>query len=105
MFLTIALAPELERRVRTEAVRRGISPDDYANQALTAYFAQADHETLLTPANWAQLTPEEDRARREGAIALLQSWIDEAEGIDLEEAAREEEEFLRNLRENRVSFR
>lgn len=83
--MTIALAPEMERRLQTEAARKGLSPDQYANQVLDEHLSQAECE------------------RRESLMALLQEWIDEA-GAE-QEYPEQDEEFFRNLRENRVRFR
>jgi hypothetical protein len=85
--MTIALAPEIEWRLTTEAAREGVSLDQYANRVLGDYISQAE------------------RTRHASLLALLQTWIDEAEGENEAEAAQEEDEFLRNLRENRVAFR
>ncbi len=85
--MTIALAPEIEQRLQMEATRIGLSPDQYANQVLEERLSQAERE------------------QRESLVALLQMWIDEAEGVNQAEAAQDEEEFLRNLRENCVAFR
>ena len=96
--MTIALAPEIEKRIQTEAVRCGVSPDTYANQALAEYFAQANPNESF---QHGQLTPEEHRARHEDLVALFQQWgeeeVDESEDLD--------EDFFRRLQENRVRFR
>lgn len=82
--MILTLTPELETRVKIESARRGISPDRYATQVLEEYISEAE------------------RKRREEAVALLQSWIDEGD----EEEQRETGEYLiRVLDEDRLSER
>ena len=81
--MTLTLAPELESRVKIESARRGISPIECAEQVLEAGISEAERE------------------RREKAIALLQSWIDEEENSD--EAY--DDELLKMLDEDRLSER
>jgi hypothetical protein len=83
-IITLTLDSELEQRLRREASFQGLSPEEYAVQALEEHVSQAD------------------RARREKAIALAQSWIDEGD----EEEQRETWEYLvRVLDEDRSSAR
>ena len=82
--MTLTLAPELETRVKIESARRGISPDEYAAQVIEAGISEAERE------------------RREQAIALLQSWIDEG---DEEEQTETGEYLIRVLDEDRLSER
>lgn len=82
--MTLALAPELEERLKQEAARQGLPPDEYASKVLEEHISQAERE------------------RREKAIALVQSWIDEGD----EEEQRETGEYLiRVLDEDRLSDR
>ena len=81
--MILTLAPELETRVKIESARRGISPDEYAAQVIEENISEAERE------------------RREKAVALLQSWIDEDENSD--EAY--DDELLKMLDEDRLSER
>lgn len=85
MPLVIALAPDLEERLKQEATREGLPPNEYATKVLDEHISQAEIE------------------RRESLIAMLQSWIDDAENVDESEAL--DEEFFRHLEENPVVFR
>lgn len=81
--MTLALAPELEDRLKREAARRGLPPDQFAAKVLDEHISQAEGE------------------RRENLIALLHSWneeeVDESEALD--------DEFFRQLDEDRTSAR
>ncbi len=81
MILTID--SELATRVKIESARNGISPDQYATQVLEEHISEAEQE------------------RREKAVALLQSWIDEDENSDEEY----DDELLKMLDEDRLSER
>jgi predicted transcriptional regulator len=82
--ITLTLDSELERRLLQEASRHGLSPEQYAVQALEEYILRTARE------------------RREKAIALVQSWIDEGD----EEEQKETWEYLvRVLDEDRTSVR
>lgn len=82
--MTLALAPELEERLKQEAARRGLPPAEYASKVLEEHISQAERE------------------RREKAIALVQSWIDEGD----EQEQKETWEYLvRVLDEDRTSAR
>ena len=83
-IVTLTLDSELEQRLQQEASRQGLSPQQYAVQALEKYVSQADQE------------------RREKAIALVQSWIDEG---DEEEQKETGEYLIRVLDEDRLSDR
>lgn len=74
--MTIALAPEVEEKLKAEAARQGLSLDEYANRVLDEKISEAERE------------------RRESLIALLQSWIDEDEASEDEYY---DEEFLQRL--------
>jgi len=81
---TLTLESELEQKMRYEALRSGLSLEQYAIQALEEHFAQTERE------------------RREKAIALVQSWIDEGD----EEEQKETWDYLvRVLDEDRTSDR
>jgi hypothetical protein len=84
MTITLTLAPELEFKLKQEADRRGLPPEQYALEVLDEHISQAERE------------------RREKLVALVQSWIDE------DEASEEEgydDEFLRMIDEDRPSYR
>ncbi len=82
--MTLTLAPELESRVKVESARRGVSPYECATQVLEAGISDAERE------------------RREKAIALLQSWIDEGDEDEQKETG---EYLIRVLDEDRLSER
>jgi hypothetical protein len=82
MTLTVDLPPELERRLRQEAQRQGVPTTEYAVQLLAKHVPPSD--------------------RREAAIALLQSWIDED---DTEEQRATSEFLIKALDEDRPSDR
>lgn len=81
--MSLTLTPELEERVKREAIRHGMSLDEYAIQALDESLSKIEQE------------------RREKAIALLQSWIEEDESSD----DGYDEEFLKMIDEDRLSER
>ncbi len=82
--MIVTLIPEVETLVQREAVRQGLSPDEYANQVLRQQASAAEQE------------------RREKAVALLQSWIDDG---DEEEQKETGEYLIRVLDEDRLSDR
>ena len=82
--MIVTLIPEVETLVQREAVRQGLSLDEYANQVLRQQASAADQE------------------RREQAVALLQSWIDDG---DEEEQKETGEYLIRVLDEDRLSDR
>lgn len=81
--MTLVLAPQVEERLKQEAARCGLPPDEYANKVLDEHLSQAERE------------------RREQLIAMLQSWneeeVDESEWLD--------DDFFRQLDEDRTSAR
>lgn len=81
--MTLTLTPELEERVKREAARHGLAPDEYAQQVLDEHLSEAERE------------------RREKAVAMLQAWIEEDEESDEEY----DEEFLQMIDEDRLSDR
>jgi hypothetical protein len=82
--ITLTLDSELGQRLLQEASQHGLSPEQYAVQALEEYILRTERE------------------RREKAIALVQSWIDEGD----EEEQKETWEYLvRVLDEDRTSVR
>lgn len=82
MTLTLDLAPAMEVRLREKARLEGLSADVCALRMLEAGLQQLDQPT--------------------GAIALLQSWIDEGNEAEQRETG---EYLLRTLDEDRPSFR
>jgi hypothetical protein len=69
MSLSLQLSPETEQRLRAEAARNGLAPEEFARAAV---------EEKLVAAAAAQVE------RNQGLIALLRQWREEAP--DLEEA-------------------
>jgi len=84
MTITLTLAPELEFKLKQEADRRGLPPEQYALEVLDEHISQAERE------------------RREKLVALIQSWIDEDE---VSEEEGYDDEFLRMIDEDRPSYR
>lgn len=83
-LMTLALAPELEERLKQEADRQGLPLVEYASKVLEEHISQAERE------------------RREKAIALVQSWIDEGDEQEQKETG---EYLIRVLDEDRLSDR
>ncbi|GEM_PF-324246 len=82
--ITLTLDSELGQRLLQESSRHGLSPEQYAVRALEEHILRTERE------------------RREKAIALVQSWIDEGD----EEEQKETWEYLvRVLDEDRTSVR
>jgi hypothetical protein len=79
MTLTLELPPELERRLRDAAARSSTSFEEYALKVL-------DEESLLD-------------SKRQEAIALLQSWIDDP---NVEEQEETGDFLLQALNEGRI---
>jgi len=81
--LTLDLTPELEFGLKREAGSRGIPPEQFALEALDEYVARSLRE------------------RADKVAELFRQWneeeVDESEALD--------DEFFRNLEENRVAFR
>jgi DNA mismatch repair protein MutH len=91
MPLTLELAPEEESRLEERAQAAGLTVEEFAKRTL-----------LETPAQM------ERRLKRERGMALLQSWIDEANAATDEErevADKEWRETMRALDEDRGSSR
>jgi len=82
MTLSLALTPELERRLKQAAEQEGLPPDALALRLLEQH-----------------LPPGERRAE---LVALLQSWIDGADVADQQETG---EYLIRVLDEDRLSDR
>ena len=82
MTISLALSPELERRLKQAAEQQGLPADAYALRLL---------EQHLPPAE-----------RRAELVALLQSWID---GADVTEQRETGEYLIRVLDEDRLSDR
>ena len=89
--MTIALSPELEGRLKAEADRRGMKPDELAQQILT--------ERLSADAPV--------RGPNQATLDLLARWnAEDATGDPAEIARRTEEaeEFMQNLARNRIEM-
>ena len=84
MTITLMLEPELEFRLKHEADRRGLPPEKYAVEVL---------EQHVTVAPSAQ-----ERAAK--LRELFKQWEQE----DIHATDEVDEQFLRNLRENRVNL-
>jgi hypothetical protein len=97
MTLTIALEPELEKRLVEQASREGIEPGEYARRILEGSLPA---KTSQPPA--PALSPEAAET-----LKLLDDWERENATTDPEEIARrtrEGEEFMRTLARNRVEM-
>lgn len=83
MTITLALAPELERKLKQAAGHRGLLPEQYALKLLDEHIPDAAQE------------------KAEKLAELFRQWdqeeVDEREALD--------EEFFRHLEENRLTFR
>jgi len=83
MTITLTLAPELEFKLKQEADRRGLPPEQYALEVLGEFITDSV------------------RARADKLAELFRQWneeeVDESEALD--------DEFFRRLEENRVAFR
>jgi hypothetical protein len=83
MTITLTLAPELEFKLKQEADRRGLPPEQYALEVLDEHITGSARE------------------RAEKLAEMFRQWseeeVDESEALD--------DEFFRRLKENRVAFR
>ncbi|MGH9769912.1 MAG: hypothetical protein ACREAB_21010 [Blastocatellia bacterium] len=83
MTITLTLAPELEFKLKQEADRRGLPPEQYALEVLNEHIADSARE------------------RAEKLAEMFRQWneeeVDENEALD--------DEFFRRLEENRITFR
>jgi hypothetical protein len=83
MTITLTLAPELEFKLKQEADRRGLPPEQYALEVLDEHIPRSAHE------------------RAEKLAEMFRQWneeeVDESEALD--------DEFFQRLEENRVAFR
>lgn len=86
MTLNLSLSPELEDRLRQEAVRRGVSLDVATIELLDEHL------------------PREADARRTAAVAMLRDWADEDQSLSDDDAA-DNAAVLRALDEHRASYR
>lgn len=86
--MTINITPELEARLKDEAQRRGVDPNECAKQVLD--------DGLPKP-----------RGNNEATLALLAQW-DQEEATDdpaeIERRRAEAEEFMQNLARNRLEM-
>ena len=91
MTLTLELAPEEEAILQQQAQAVGLTPQSYAKEAL-----------FSDPAHVAR------RLKKARALALLQTWVDEANGASEPEkdaAHREWSAAMRSLDEDRGESR
>jgi hypothetical protein len=84
MTLQLTLPPELEKRLRREAERLGISGDDVTLRLLDEH-----------------LPPDE---RKAAALAMLEGWMKEDERMS-EEERKSNEAVLRSIDEDRPAYR
>jgi len=82
MTITLTLPPELEQRLTEAAQRQGLDASAYALRLLKDHVPSVD--------------------RREELVALLQSWIDDADAEGQQETG---EYLVRALDEDRLSAR
>lgn len=89
MIITLTLAPELESRLKQEASRRGLPADQCALNVL--------EESIVSDSPITETAKE----KADKLAELFRQWneeeVDESEALD--------DDFFRNLRENRVTFR
>ena len=97
MSILIELAPNQEAQLSRRAAAQGVDPSLYAQRLLDEALAQED---------------ERERAARheknQRAIAILQSFVDDADRATEEERAQAEAEWrdtARSIDENRTSYR
>jgi hypothetical protein len=90
MTITLTLAPELEFKLKQEADRRGLPPEQYALEVLDKNIADADEPVT-----------DDARERAEKLAELFRQWneeeVDESEALD--------DEFFKMLDEDRPSYR
>jgi hypothetical protein len=82
----VSISPELEKRLRHEAERRGVSLDTMTLDLLYQHL------------------PHDGDGRRAAAIAMLKDWADEDSELS-DETAAENATLLRALDEHRASYR
>ena len=82
MTISLALTPELERRLKQAAEQQGLAADAYALRLLEQHLPAAE--------------------RRAELVGLLQSWIDSADVAEQQETG---EYLIRVLDEDRLSDR
>jgi len=82
MIITLTLAPELEFKLKQEADRRGLPPEQYALEVLGEYIT----DSL--------------RIRADKLAELFRQWNDE----EVDESEALDDGFFRRLEENRVAF-
>ena len=94
MTLTINLTPEQHSRLEAEARRRGVPPEERAEEIVRQHFAAVSHETQPGTADSGDAA----------SIALLESWLreDATDDPDAIRAAEEDlAEFKRAMNETR----
>jgi hypothetical protein len=85
MTITLTLAPELEFKLKQEADRRGLPPEQYALEALDKHLDNSLRE------------------RAEKVAQMFRQWNEEEVEVDESEAL--DDEFFRMLDEDRPSDR
>ncbi|MGH9855669.1 MAG: hypothetical protein ACREBD_38025 [Blastocatellia bacterium] len=83
MTITLTLAPELGFRLKQEADRRGLPPEQYALEVLDEHVAQVARE------------------RAEKLAEMFQQWNEE----EVDESEAFDDDFFRMLDEDRTSAR
>lgn len=90
MTITLTLAPELEFKLKQEADRRGLPPEQYALKVLDENIADVDEPVT-----------DDARDKAEKLAKLFREWneeeVDESEALD--------DEFFKMLDEDRPSYR
>ena len=86
--MTIKLRPDLEARLKDEAQRRGVDPNDCANEVLDLGLPLRSGDNQAT-------------------LDLLAQWDEEEatdDPVELERRRAEAEEFMQNLSRNRIEM-
>ena len=98
MTLTIDLTPDVENRLKTEAQRQGVAPEDFARQLI--------EERLAPPASSAPTAPSYEGSN--SLTELFKKWDAEDatdDPAELERRRREWEELTQSLNDNHGSYR
>lgn len=85
--MTLTLSPELEARLRAEAARRGVSPNELAQDLISEHLPKPESGSSLEAlfAEWAAEDATDDPA-------------------EIERQRREGEEFMQGLNRNRLEM-
>lgn len=89
MTLTLTLAPELELKLKQEAIRCGVPPEQFALNVLEEHIAHPSSTT------------ETAKEKAEKLAELFRQWNEE----DVDESEALDDEFFRMLDEDRPSDR